>query len=143
MFTCTVISSLETSFLTIFDNFLTFLSSVVGASTSPLIGRSVGRLVGRLVGRSVCLSKKCQKSVKNCQKRGFETTNDCTSEHQEYFNILKCTSVHPSIKQALLSLEAAIVFYATLQHGLLTTHTRSFLWPEPHLLYLQSGYYET
>ena len=64
--------------------------------------------VGLSVGLSVCLSKKCQKSVKNCQKRGFETTNDCTSEHQVYFNILECTSVHPSIKQVLLSLEAAI-----------------------------------
>ena len=54
--------------------------------------------------RSVCLSNKCQK----LSKRGFETTNDCTIEHKEYFNILECTRVHPSIKQALLSLEAAI-----------------------------------
>ena len=45
-----------------------FLSSGLGASMSPFIGR----LDGRSVGRSVCLSKKCQKPVKNCQKRGFE-----------------------------------------------------------------------
>ena len=41
-----------------------FLSSGIGASMSPFIGRSDGR--------SVCLSKKCQKPVKNCQKRGSE-----------------------------------------------------------------------
>ena len=87
-----------------FINDAKFLSSGLGASRSTLVGLSVGRSVGRSVG----LSKKCQKSVKNCQKRCFETINDCTLEDQVYFNILECTRVHPSIKQALLSLEAAI-----------------------------------
>ena len=61
-----------------------FISSMVGASTSPFIGR--------LVGRSVC-----QKNVKKCQKlskRGFETTNDCTILQQDYDSILECTIVH-------------------------------------------------
>ena len=105
-----------------------------------------------LVGRSVCwLKKSVKKSVKNCQKRGFETKNDCTSEHQDCD---QCTIVHTSIKQSLLSQEAAIKrqtistkfkdqshikwnMHQSILHGLLTAHTRSFLWPKPHLLPFQ------
>ena len=91
-----------------------------------------------------------QKSVKNCQKRGFETKNDCTSEHQDCD---QCTIVHTSIKQSLLSQEAAIKrqtistkfkdqshikwnMHLSILHGLLTTHTWNFLWPKPHLFFL-------
>ena len=73
-------------------NWAPFLSSVVGASTSPFIGRSV------------CVSNKCQKSVKNCQKRGFETNNECTSKHQDDDSLLECTSVHTTIKQSFFVL---------------------------------------
>ena len=73
-----------------------------------LRGRSFYVSLHRSVGRSVCLWNKCQKSVKNCQKRGFETNNDCTSKYQDYKTILECTIVHTSIKHSLFSWEAAI-----------------------------------
>ena len=48
-----------------------FLSSGLGASRTPFIGRSVGQSVCRSV-------KKVSKTVKNCQKSSFKTTKVCT-----------------------------------------------------------------
>ena len=53
----------------------------------------------------------------------------CTPEHKTSSFVLgSCDKGTEDINQI-----HCLVFYATLPHGLLTTHTRSFLWPEPHL----------
>ena len=91
---------------------------------------SLHRSVGRSVGQ-----KKCQKTVKNCQKRDFGKTNDCTSVQQGFKIMLECKFVCQQQKKtssfvlgSCIKLEN--VLYAPIQSGFLTIHTRSFLWPQ-------------
>ena len=115
---------------------------MVVAFMSPFVSRSVGLSVKEM-------SKKCQKLSKK-RFRDWKWLHKWASILRLHTRVYNCTHENKTISfvQGSCNKEAhninqihSLVSYAPILHGLLTTHTRSFLWPEPHLFLVSLSWF--